>query len=63
MEGAQKRLDQNRERLQEIYSAEQKPPLLGHIEKEETDPEQPTSTQPERSVLLTKPGEQISEAL
>ena len=61
--GAQKRLEHNRERLQEIYSADQKPPLVGHIEKEEIDPEQPTSTQPERSVLLTEPGEQISKAL
>ena len=62
-EGAQRRLKENQERLQEMYRAEQKPPLLGHVEKEEIDPEQPTSTQRERSVLLTELGEQISEAL
>ena len=56
-------MKENQERLQEIYSAEQKPPLLGHIEKQEIDLEQPTSTQHERSVLLTEPGEQISKAL
>ena len=62
-EGTQRRLRENQEWLQEIYRAEEKPPLLGHIEKEEIDPDQPTSTQPEQSVLLTEPGEQISEAL
>ena len=52
---------ENRERLQEMYSAENKPPLLGHVEKEEIDPEQPTSTQQQRSVLLTEPEAQIDE--
>ena len=62
-EGAQRRLKENQERLQEMYSAEEKPPLLGHIEKEEVDPDQPTSTQTERSVLLTEQEEQINEVL
>ena len=46
-----------------MYSAENKPPLLGHVEKEEIDPEQPTSTQQQRSVLLTEPEAQIDEVL
>ena len=72
-QGAQRRMQENKENLQEIYDQEQKPPLVGHVEQlidkpkmeDETEQpsQQPSSTQQERSVLLTELGEQITEAL
>ena len=61
-EGAQRRLRENRERLQELYSGDEKPLLLGHIEKtEEAEPDRPTPTRTEKSVLLKDQDEQMEE--
>ena len=66
-------MQENKEKLQEIYDQEQKPLLVGHVEQLTDEPkmedeteqplQQPSSTQQEKSVLLTEPGEQIMEAL
>ena len=71
-------MQENREKFQEMYQHENKPPLLGHVEQvtaestkteiESEQPsdqplEQPSSSQQEKSVLLTDPEEQLMEAL
>ena len=66
-------MQENREKLQEIYDQEHKPPLLGHVEQLTDEPkmedeterpsQEPSSMQQERSVLLAEPDEQITEAL
>ena len=77
-QGAQRRMQENREKLQEMYQQEHKPLLLGHVEQLTDEPtkteneseqpsdqpsEQPSSTQQEKSVLLADPEEQLTEAL
>ena len=71
-------MQENKEKLQEMYQHENKPPLLGRVEQvtaestkteiESEQPsdqplEQPSSSQQEKSVLLTDPEEQLMEAL
>ena len=77
-QGARRRMQENREKLQEMYQHENKPPLLGHVEQVTAEStkteieleqpsdqplEQPSSSQQEKSVLLTDPEEQLTEAL
>ena len=68
-QGAERRMQENKEKLQELYQQENKPTLVGHVEqltdepKNEDELEQPSTTQQEKSVLLTDPDEQIAEAL
>ena len=48
--------------MQELYGGEEKPPLLGHIEKEEeAEPDPPTPARAEKSVLLKDQDEQMDE--
>ena len=48
--------------MQELYSGDEKPLLLGHIEKtEEAEPDRPTPTRTEKSVLLKDQDEQMEE--
>ena len=48
--------------MQELYGGDEKPPLLGHIEKtEEDEPDRPTTTRTEKSVLLKDQDEQMEE--
>ena len=66
-------MQENRERLQEMYQQEHKPPLVGHVEqlvvktKTEDEPEQPlqqpSTTQKGKSVLLVEPEDQLADAL
>ena len=72
-EGARKRLDQNRQRLQELYARDTKPTLVGHIESEEAkevktddktdnDRECPPQTK-SKLIFTTDEDEQLQEAL
>ena len=74
-QGARRRMQENREKLQEIYQQEHKPTLVGHVEqltdepttKTEDKTEQPSqqtlNTQQEKSVLLAEPEDQLTDAL
>ena len=72
-EGAHRRLDHNRQKLQELYTHETKPTLVGHIESEdakeiktddktEDDQEHPPQTK-SKSIFTTDEDEQLQEAL
>ena len=71
--GAQRRMDQNRQRLQELYEHDAKPVLVGHVESEETpeiktdvttedEPERPPQTK-EKSIFAVTEDEQLQEEL
>ena len=53
MQGAQRRLDENKKRLQELYAEENKAPLVGHVEMKDTDTLK-TDDEPERPRLLNQ---------
>ena len=66
-------MDQNRQRLQELYDKDTKPVLVGHVESEETpeiktdattedEPERPTQTK-EKSIFAVTEDEQLQEEL
>ena len=72
-EGARRRMDHNRLRLQELYAHEVKPTLVGHVESEEiteiktddvakNDPECPPQTKA-KSIFTTEEDEQLQEVL
>ena len=72
-QGTLRRMDQNRQRLQELYSQETKPTLVGHVESEEVtdiktddvtkdEPERPPQTKT-KSIFTTDEDEQLQEAL
>ena len=72
-QGARRRMDHNRLRLQELYSQEAKPTLVGHVESEEIteiktddvakdEPEHPPQAKA-KSIFTTDEDEQLQEAL
>ena len=72
-QGARRRMDHNRLRLQELYAQEAKPTLVGHVESEEIpeiktddvakdEPERPPQTKA-KSIFTMDEDEQLQEAL
>ena len=72
-QGVRRRMDHNKQRLQELYEQEAKPTLVGHVESEETpeiktddvtkdEPERPPQTK-EKSIFATDEDEQLREVL
>ena len=66
-EGAQRRLNENKQRLQELYTDESKPTLVGHVEemlvpKTDDDPERPLTSQP-KSIFEVETEDQLKQVL